>query len=76
MAQSGNVSKSHIKPPNHGYNAKSVARDITTTPRPAFVISFDGILQGAAAIAMGGVDTGKQYEKEHPNVAGNIRYIG
>lgn len=43
---------------------------------PAFTISFVGMLQGAAAIAFGGVPTGKQYACEHAKHAGIIRYMG
>lgn len=43
---------------------------------PALTISFVGILHGAAAIALGGVPTGKQYACEHARHAGIIRYMG
>lgn len=46
------------------------------TPIPAFTISFVGILQGAAAIAFGGVPTGNEYACEHAKHAGIIKYIG
>lgn len=38
----------------------SIVRDIIVIPRPTFTISHVGILQGAAAMAFGGVDTGRQ----------------
>lgn len=46
------------------------------TPSPTLTISQVGILQGAAAIAFGGVDTGRQYAKEQHKAAGIIRYMG
>lgn len=62
--------------PNQGNIAIKVTIAISDTPRPALTISFVGRLHGAAAIAFGGVPTGKQNAWEHAKAAGIIRYIG
>lgn len=67
------MSRSHITGAKKGNIANSTNRDIKHTPSPTFAISLDGILQGAAAMALGGVDTGRQYAKEQHNEVGNIR---
>lgn len=56
--------------------ASKVASEITAVPIPTLNISAERILHGAAAIAIGGVDTGRQYENEQLSDAGIIRYIG
>lgn len=58
--QLGYVSRSQIAPARKGNTAKSTRSEITATPRPALTISVDAMLQGAAAMALGGVDTGRQ----------------
>lgn len=50
--------------------------EIIDIPRPTFTISHVGMLQGAAAIAFGGVDTGRQQEYEQHRATGIIKYMG
>lgn len=76
MAHSGNVCKSQINGARNGNTPKRTAKEMTATPIPALIISVDGIEHGAAAIAFGGDDTGKQYANEQHNAAGIIKYSG
>lgn len=74
--QTGTVSTSHTCGASRGKTVKRTRSDITATPAPTFAISEEGMLQGAAAIAFGGVDTGKQYAKEQLRAAGIMRNMG
>lgn len=75
-AHSGNSSKPNTTVPNVGNNANNTNIAMIDTPTPALTISLVGKLHGAAAIAFGGVPTGKQKACEQANAAGIIRYNG
>ena len=75
-AQSGYSEKSQITVPKLGKIAINIKMAITCITEATLIISQLLILQGAAAIAFGGVETGRQYEKEQDKHTGIIRYIG
>lgn len=62
--------------PKVGNTVSRTTIEIKETPSPALSIALVGMLQGAAAIALGGVATGRQKAWEQLNATGIIKYKG